>query len=123
MRRSRLGLFGMLNPSIMKENIDGEALLWASRRLLACPENRKVLIVISDGAPADQATLEENENKSILDRNLREVIREIETSGGIELAALGVKHDVSGYYRNHVHIENLEEIGDSLVQIIDSFLL
>jgi cobaltochelatase CobT len=123
MRRSRLGLFGMLNPSILKENIDGEALLWASRRLLARPENRKVLIVISDGAPADQSTLEENEDKSILDRNLREVIREIETSGGIELAALGVKHHVSGYYRKHVHIENLEEIGDSLVQIIDGFLL
>ena len=122
-RRSRLGLFGMLNPSILKENIDGEALLWASRRLLACPENRKLLIVISDGAPADQATLEENEDKSVLDRNLRKVILEIETSCGIELAALGVKHDVSGYYRNHVHIENLEQIGDSLVQIIDSFLL
>lgn len=122
-RRSRLGLFGMLNPSILKENIDGEALLWASRRLLACPENRKLLIVISDGAPADQATLEENEDKSVLDRNLRSVILEIETCGGIELAALGVKHDVSGYYHNHVHIENLEQIGDSLVQIIDSFLL
>jgi len=122
-RRSRLGLFGMLNPSILKENIDGEALLWASRRLLARSENRKVLIVISDGAPADQATLEENEDKSILDRNLREAILEIESSGCIELGALGVKHDVSGYYRNHVHIENLEQIGDSLVQIVDGFLL
>jgi cobaltochelatase CobT len=122
-RRSRLGLFGMLNPSILKENIDGEALLWASRRLLARPENRKVLIVISDGAPADQATLEENEDKSLLDRNLRKVILEIETSGCIELAALGVKHDVSRYYPNHVRIEALEQIGDSLVQMIDGFLL
>ena len=73
-RRSRLAVCGMLNASILKENIDGEALLWASRRLLARQESRKVLIVISDGAPADQATLEENEDKSILDRNLRDVI-------------------------------------------------
>jgi cobaltochelatase CobT len=82
-----------------------------------------VLIVISDGAPADQATLEENEDKSILDRNLRDVILEIENSGCIELAALGVKHDVSGYYRNQVYIENLEQIGDSLVRIIDNLLI
>jgi cobaltochelatase CobT len=122
-RRSRLALCGMLNASILKENIDGEALLWASRRLVSRPESRKVLIVISDGAPADQATLEENEDKSILDRNLRDSILEIENFGCIELAALGVKHDVSGYYLNHVHIENLEKIGDSLVQIIDSFLV
>jgi cobaltochelatase CobT len=122
-RRSRLAVCGMLNPSILKENIDGEALLWASRRLLSRQESRKVLIVISDGAPADQATLEENEDKSILDRNLRDVILEIENSGCIDLAALGVKHDVSGYYRNHVYIENLEQIGDSLVRIIDHFLI
>ena len=82
-----------------------------------------MLIVISDGAPADQATLEENEDKSILDRNLRDVILEIENSGCIELAALGVKHDVSGYYRNHVYTENLDQIGDSLVRIIDNFLI
>ena len=94
-----------------------------SRRLLARQETRKVLIVISDGAPADQATLEENEDKSILDRNLRDVILEIENSGCIELAALGVKHDVSGYYRNHVYTENLDQIGDSLVRIIDNFLI
>jgi len=122
-RRSRLAVCGMLNGSILKENIDGEALLWASRRLLARQETRKVLIVISDGAPADQATLEENEDKSILDRNLRDVILEIENSGCIELAALGVKHNVSGYYRNHVYTENLDQIGDSLVRIIDDFLI
>jgi cobaltochelatase CobT len=122
-RRSRLALCGMLNASILKENIDGEALLWASRRLLSRPESRKVLIVISDGAPADQATLVENEDKSILDRNLRDAILEIENSGCIELAALGVKHDVSGYYPNYVHIENIQKIGDSLVQIIDGFLV
>src|SRR5271154_19605 len=114
---------GMRNPSILKENIDGEALLWASRRLLTRQESRKVLIVISDGAPADQATLEENEDKSILDRNLRDVILEIENSGCIELAALGVKHDVSRYYRNHVYVENLDKIGDSLVRIIDNLLI
>ena len=121
-RRSRLALCGMLNATILKENIDGEALLWASRRLLARPESRKVLIVVSDGAPVDQATLEENDDKSILDRDLRSAIVQIENSACIELAALGVKHDVSDYYRNHVHIENLEKIGDSLVQMIDGFL-
>ena len=81
-----------------------------------------MLIVVSDGAPVDQATLEENDDKSILDRDLRSVIVQIENSGCIELAALGVKHDVSDYYRNHVRIENLEKIGDSLVQMIDGFL-
>lgn len=122
-RRSRLGLYAMLNASILKENIDGEALLWASRRLIARPESRKVLLVISDGAPADQATLEENEDKSILDRDLRKTILEIENSGCIELAALGVKHDVSGYYQNHVHVESVEQVGEALVQIIDRFLV
>ena len=99
-RRSRLALCAMLDASLLKENIDGEALLWASRRLITRRESRKLLIVISDGAPVDQATLEENADKAILDRHLREVIAEIEESGAIELAAIGVKHEAAKYYRN-----------------------
>ena len=99
MRRVRLAVCGMLDRSILKENIDGEALLWASRRLLMRGESRKLLIVISDGAPVDQATVEENADKAILDRHLREVIGQIEATGAIELAAIGVKHEVAGYFR------------------------
>jgi len=122
MRRSRLTLCAMLDSEILKENVDGEALLWASRRLFARPETRKVLIVISDGAPVDQATLAENEDKAILDRHLRAVIAQIEASGSIELAAIGVRHEVGTYYRNSVQIEKLEALGASLVKMIDEFL-
>ena len=122
MRRSRLTLCAMLDSEILKENVDGEALLWASRRLFARPETRKVLIVISDGAPVDQATLAENEDKAILDRHLRAVIAQIEASGSIELAAIGVRHEVGTYYRNSVHIQRLEALGASLVKMIDEFL-
>lgn len=121
-RRSRVNLYAMLSTSLLKENVDGEAILWAARRLLARPEQRKVLIVISDGAPVDQATLENNDDKQILDRHLRQVITEVETSGSIELAAVGVKHNVSTYYRNSVQIDNAENLGDSLVSIIDKLL-
>ena len=121
-RRSRVNLCAMLEPSLLKENIDGEAILWAARRLLDRPEQRKVLIVISDGAPVDQATLENNADKEILDRHLREVIREIEGTSGVELAAIGVKHDVGGYYRNSVQIDNIENLGISLVSVIDKLL-
>ena len=75
----------MLDGGILKENVDGEALLWASRRLFVRPETRKVLIVISDGAPVDQATLAENADNAILDRHLRAVIAQIEASGSISL--------------------------------------
>jgi cobaltochelatase CobT len=122
MRRSRLTLCAMLDSEILKENVDGEALLWASRRLFVRPETRKVLIVISDGAPVDQATLAENEDKAILDRHLRAAIAQIEASGSIELAAIGVRHEVGTYYRNSVQIERLEALGASLVKMIDEFL-
>lgn len=121
-RRSRVNLCAMLEPSLLKENIDGEAILWAARRLLALPEQRRVLIVISDGAPVDQATLENNADKEILDRHLREVIGEIEGSGSIELAAIGVKHDARRYYRNSVQIDKIENLGVSLVSVIDKLL-
>jgi len=121
-RRSRVNLCAMLEPSLLKENIDGEAILWAARRLLERPERRKVLIVISDGAPVDQATLEYNADTEILDRHLRKVIGEIEGTSGIELAAIGVKHDAGRYYRNSVQIDKIESLGASLVSVIDKLL-
>ena len=121
--RARVNLCTMLEPSLLKENVDGEAILWAARRLAARPEQRKVLIVISDGAPVDQATLGNNADKEILDRHLRQVIGEVENpSSGIELAAIGVKHDVGRYYRNSVQIDQVENLGASLVSVIDRLL-
>jgi cobaltochelatase CobT len=121
-RHSRLTLCAMLDSGLLKENIDGEALLWASRRLMLRGEVRKVLIVISDGAPVDQATIEENADKAILDRHLREVIAEIEGASPIELAAIGVKHDVQKYFRNSVHIDKIEALGESMLKMIDVLL-
>jgi cobaltochelatase CobT len=121
-RRARKSLAAMLDPDLLKENVDGEALFWASRRLLARPEKRKILIVISDGAPVDQFTLENNSCKEILDRHLREAIRAIERTGVIELAAIGVKHDAGGYYRNSVQIHNLENLGKGLIGMADRLL-
>jgi cobaltochelatase CobT len=121
-RRSRLSLCAMLESSNLRENIDGEALLWASRRLLARHERRKILIVVSDGAPVDQMTLQENQDKTILDRHLRKVVAEIEESGSVELAAVGVKHDVRQYYRRSSYIGKAEELGASLIHLIDQLL-
>ena len=78
--------------------------------------------MISDGAPVDQVTLECNADKEILDRHLRQVTAEIEGSGTVELAAIGVKHDVGRYYRNSVRIDNIESLGPSLVSVIDKLL-
>ena len=121
-RRTRLALCAMLDSALLKENIDGEALLWASRRLLMRPESRKVLIVISDGAPVDQRTLEENADKAVLDRHLRDVIAQIESSSSIELAAIGVKHDVRKYYANSARIDKVDALGEALVRMIDDLV-
>jgi len=121
-RSSRAKICAMLETSLLKENVDGEALLWASRRLLARPESRKALIVISDGAPVDQATLDNNADKTILDRHLRQTIAGIENAGGIELSAIGVKHPVGQYYRNCVQIDRVENLGGALVGMVDKLL-
>jgi cobaltochelatase CobT len=121
-RRTRLALCAMLDSALLKENIDGEALLWASRRLVMRPESRKVLIVISDGAPVDQATLEENNDKAVLDRHLRDVIVQIESSDSIELAAIGVKHDVRKYYANSAQIDKVDALGEALIRMVDELL-
>jgi cobaltochelatase CobT len=121
-RRARASIAAMLEPTLLKENIDGEALRWASRRLIARPECRKVLIVISDGAPVDQTTIENNSDKQILDRHLRQVIREIESSGAIELTAIGVKHEAGEYYRNSIHIDDPGKLGAGLIELVDRAL-
>lgn len=121
-RRTRLAMCAMLDSGLLRENIDGEALLWASRRLLMRHESRKVLIVISDGAPVDQTTLEENTDKAMLDRHLRDIIAQIESSSAIELAAIGIKHDARKYYANSARIDKVDELGESLVRMIDELV-
>ncbi len=122
LRRSRDSICAMLSPELLKENIDGEALEWAAGRLLARPEARKILFVICDGAPVDQATLERNSDKQILDRHLRHVIRRISDAGWIDLAAIGIRHDVSSHYRNAATIEDIYDLGPALLALLDSRL-
>lgn len=122
-RRAKLNLCAMMSPDLLKENIDGEALIWAARRLMARPEQRRILLVISDGAPVDQATSEANSDKDILDRHLREVIREIERAGHIQLTAIGVKHDVEKYYRSARRIDDIDDLGPALIGALDALLV
>jgi cobaltochelatase CobT len=105
----------MLREGLLKENIDGEALLWAYRRLLARPENRRILMVISDGAPVDDSTLSVNAG-NYLERHLRDVIKEIETRNAVELIAIGIGHDVTRYYRRAVTIVDAEELGGTMLR-------
>lgn len=114
-RRARKNLGLMLREGLLKENIDGEALLWAYRRLLARPENRRILMVISDGAPVDDSTLSVNPG-NYLERHLREVIHDIESRDTVELIAIGIGHDVTRYYRRAVTIVDAEELGGTMMQ-------
>jgi cobaltochelatase CobT len=114
-RRSRRNLGLMLREGLLKENIDGEALLWAHARLLARPEQRRVLMVISDGAPVDDATLSANPG-NFLERHLRDVIGWIETRSPVELTAIGIGHDVTRYYRRAVTLVDAEELGGAMMQ-------
>jgi cobaltochelatase CobT len=113
-RRARKNLGLMLREGLLKENIDGEALLWAHNRLLARTEQRRILMVISDGAPVDDATLSANPG-NYLERHLRDAIEWIETRSPIELTAIGIGHDVTRYYRRAVTIVDAEELGSTLV--------
>ncbi len=112
-RRARKNLGLMLKEGILKENIDGEALSWAHNRLSARPEQRKILIVISDGAPVDDATLSANP-ANILELDLKNVIQWIEKSGKIELLAIGIGHDVTRYYSHAVTIEDASTLAETL---------
>jgi cobaltochelatase CobT len=114
-RRARRNLGLMLREGLLKENIDGEALLWAYRRLLSRPEHRRILMVISDGAPVDDSTLSVNPG-NYLERHLREVIREIEARDTVELIAIGIGHDVTRYYRRAVTIVDAEELGGTMMK-------
>ena len=113
-RRARRNLGLMLREGLLKENIDGEALLWAHERLLGRHEQRRILMMISDGAPVDDATLSVNSG-NYLDQNLREVISWIETVSPVELVAIGIGHDVTRYYRRAVTIVDAEQLGGTMI--------
>ena len=114
-RHSRRNLGLMMREGLLKENIDGEALLWAHRRLLARPEERRILMVISDGAPVDDSTASAN-GGTYLERHLRQVIAWIEDRSSIELAAIGIGHDVTRYYTRAVTIMDAEQLGGALIE-------
>ncbi len=114
-RRARRNLGLMLREGILKENIDGEALLWAHERLIARTEQRRILMVISDGAPVDDSTLSANPGNT-LEKHLREVIAWIETRSPVELIAIGIGHDVTRYYRRAVTIMDAEDLGGTMLQ-------
>jgi cobaltochelatase CobT len=114
-RRARRNLGLMMREGLLKENIDGEALDWAHRRLLARPEQRRILMMISDGAPVDDSTLSVNPG-NYLERHLRQVIHEIETKSPVELIAIGIGHDVTRYYRRAVTIVDAEELGGAMTE-------
>ncbi len=114
-RRSRRNLGLMMREGLLKENIDGEALLWAHNRLIGRPEQRRILMMISDGAPVDDSTLSVNPG-NYLERHLREVIEDIETRSPVELIAIGIGHDVTRYYRRAVTITDAEELGGAMTE-------
>jgi cobaltochelatase CobT len=114
-RRARKNLGLMMREGLLKENIDGEALDWAHKRLLARQEQRKILMMISDGAPVDDSTLSVNAG-NYLERHLRWVIEEIETRSPVELIAIGIGHDVTRYYRRAVTIVDAEELGGAMTE-------
>ena len=114
-RRARASLGLMMREGLLKENIDGEALLWAHARLLARPEERRILMVISDGAPVDDSTLSVNSG-SYLERHLRQVIGWIEAKSAVELAAIGIGHDVTRYYSRAVTIMDADQLGGTIIE-------
>jgi cobaltochelatase CobT len=114
-RRARKNLGLMMREGLLKENIDGEALDWAHKRLLGRPEQRKILMMISDGAPVDDSTLSVNPG-NYLERHLRWIIEEIETRSPVELIAIGIGHDVTRYYRRAVTIVDAEELGGAMTE-------
>jgi len=118
-RRSRRNLGLMMREGLLKENIDGEALIWAHERLLGRPESRRILMMISDGAPVDDSTLSVNPG-NYLERHLRRVIEEIETRSPVELIAIGIGHDVTRYYRRAVTIVDAEELAGAMTDQLAS---
>ncbi|MEP3226945.1 MAG: cobaltochelatase subunit CobT [Parasphingorhabdus sp.] len=114
-RRARKNLGLMMREGLLKENIDGEALLWAHSRLIARPEERRILMVISDGAPVDDSTLSVNHG-AYLENHLRKVIEWIEGRSPVQLVAIGIGHDVTRYYKRAVTIMDAEQLGGTMVE-------
>jgi cobaltochelatase CobT len=114
-RHARRNLGLMMREGLLKENIDGEALLWAHSRMIGRPEERKILMVISDGAPVDDSTLSVNSG-SYLEKHLRQVIGWIENKSPVELVAIGIGHDVTRYYAKAVTIMDAEQLGGTMVE-------
>ena len=114
-RRAKKNLGLMLREGLLKENVDGEALLWACSRLFKRPEQRQILMVISDGAPVDDSTLSTN-STSYLDNHLKSVIKDIENKTDIDLIAIGIGHDVTRYYSKAVTIHRAEELGGVMLE-------
>ena len=113
-RRSKKNLGLLLKEGILKENVDGEALLWAYKRLQSRNEKRKILIVISDGAPVDDSTLSVNPG-NYLEKNLRDIIKDVENNEKVELIAIGIGHDVSRYYKKAITIMDVDQLGEVLL--------
>jgi cobaltochelatase CobT len=113
-RRTRKNLGLMLREGLLKENIDGEALLWAHQRLLARPEERRILIVISDGAPVDDSTLSVNPS-TYLEQHLKQAIAQVENASPVELLAIGIGHDVTRYYKRAVTLTDAEQLGGTVM--------
>ncbi|MBM5786575.1 MAG: cobaltochelatase CobT-related protein [Candidatus Fonsibacter sp.] len=121
-RRGKNNFGLMLKEGILKENIDGEAILWAYQRLRKRPEERKILMVISDGAPVDDSTLSVNAG-NYLEKHLKNIVRWIENKNDIEINAIGIGHDVSSYYSRALKIADVQELGDALIdQLADLFM-
>ena len=114
-RRARKSLGLMMREGLLKENIDGEALIWAHSRIVNRPEERRILMVISDGAPVDDSTLSVNHG-AYLDQHLRQVIEWIENRSPVELCAIGIGHDVTRYYSRAVTIMDAEQLGGTMVE-------
>jgi cobaltochelatase CobT len=114
-RRARKYFGAMLKEGLLKENIDGEALAWSHERLIKRSEDRRILIVISDGAPVDDSTLSTN-REDYLDNHLKQIIDQIENESPVELQAIGIGHDVTKYYKNAITINRAEELGEVLLE-------
>jgi cobaltochelatase CobT len=111
----------MLKEGLLKENIDGEALKWSYNKILKRKEERKILMVISDGAPVDDSTLSTNPS-DFLENNLKQVVKWIEKSPTVELLAIGIGHDVTRYYNKAIKIADVQDLGDAMInQLTDLF--
>jgi cobaltochelatase CobT len=120
-RRARRNLGLMMREELLKENIDGEALLWAHNRIATRPEDRKILMVISDGLPVDNSTLLVNPS-NYLEQHLKYAIDRIENHSSVELVAIGIGHDVTHHYHRAVTITDAEQLGDAMIeQLVDLF--